>query len=467
MQIPILSGAYTDNNPAIRTSYPVNMVPVAASSGISAGYLRPSDGMVEQGNGGGVCRGGINWDGVLYRVFGSSLCSVSSTGAVSVLGDVGDDGGYVTMDYDFDRLAVASNGNLFYWDKTTLTQVTDVDLGVCLDVVWVDGYFMSTDGEFLVVTDIGDPTAVNPLKYGSSEAAPDPVVSLIKLRNEIYALNRYTTELFDNVGGSGFPFQRIESAQIQKGAVGTHACTLYNEQLAFVGGGRNEQPSVYMGSNGQLQKVATREIDDILEEYTESQLSQIKMEVRNDRGSQLLYIHLPDKTLVGDFAASQELGEYVWFILTSALQGYSRYRAENFVYAYDKWTCSDPTTTKLGYLDDSISTHWGDTVRWEFGTQIIYNESVGAIFQALELVGLPGRIVLGIDPVISTSYSDDGQNWSQDRLISIGTIGDRLKRLVWRRQGFMRDWRVQRFRGDSSAHISFARLEATLEPLNR
>ena len=49
--------------------------------------------------------------------------------------------------------------------------------------------------------------------------------------------------------------------------------------------------------------------------------------------------------------------------------------------------------------------------------------------------------------------------------ISAGTIGNRAKRLLWTRQGFMRSWRVQRFRGTSDAQLSFVRLEAQLEPL--
>ena len=63
------------------------------------------------------------------------------------------------------------------------------------------------------------------------------------------------------------------------------------------------------------------------------------------------------------------------------------------------------------------------------------------------------------------SYSLDGQAWSQPNSISAGAIGTRSKRLAWRRQGFMRNWRVQRFQGDSDAHISPVRLEAQLEPL--
>jgi hypothetical protein len=55
--------------------------------------------------------------------------------------------------------------------------------------------------------------------------------------------------------------------------------------------------------------------------------------------------------------------------------------------------------------------------------------------------------------------------WSQERSISVGTIGNTGKRLAWFQQGHMRNWRIQRFKGDSDAYLSFARLEAQLEPL--
>ena len=197
MQIPILNGVFTDNDPEIRASYPVNLTPVAVESGLSSGYLRPSDGIIKNGTGLGIARGGINWNDACYRVMGSKLVLVAEDGTVTTLGDVGGSTANVTMDYSFDRLAIASDNKLWYWDDATLTQVTDVDLGTVLDVVWVDGYFMTTDGENLVVTELNDPTAVNPLKYGSSEIDPDPVEALLKLRNEVYALNRYTIEIFN------------------------------------------------------------------------------------------------------------------------------------------------------------------------------------------------------------------------------------------------------------------------------
>lgn len=465
MQIPIVNGIYTDNGPDLRTSYPVNMVPTPKKQGVSNGYLRPGDGIVANGSGPGVDRGGINWNGVCYRVMGTKLVTVSSNGIVTVLGDVGGpENTLVTMDYSFDRLAIASGGRLYYWNGT-LTQVTDPDLGIVLDFCWVDGYFMTTDGINLVVTELNDPTQVNPLKYGSSEVDPDPVVALLKLRNEVYALNRNTIEVFDNIGGDFFPFQRIDGAQIQKGVIGTFGCCVYMEMVAFLGSGRNEAPGIYMGSNASANKISTQEVDEILLQFTEAQLATVKLEARNDKNHQHLYVHLPDRTLVYDAAASAEMEVQVWFTLTTSTVGFSQYRARNLVWAYDKWLVGDPQSSNIGYLDDTIGHHWGQPVRWEFGTTIVYNEGNGAIFGELELVALTGRVSLGADPVITTSYSLDGLAWSQDQAIRAGKIGHSLKRLLWLQQGFMRNWRIQRFRGTSDAHLAFMRLEAQVEPL--
>lgn len=467
MEIPILNGVYTDDTQAeIRTNYPRNLIPVPMQSGISGGYLRPADGLVKNGEGPGVNRGGIERDGVCYRVMGTKLCSIAADGAVTVLGDVGGtDDNLVTMTYSFDLLAIASGGNLYYWNGTTVDQVTDPDLGPVLDVVWVDGYFMTTDGQFLVVTELLDPFAVNPLKYGSSEIDPDPVVALVKLRNEIYALNRHTIEIFDNVGGNLFPFQRVEGAQIQKGVIGTHACCVFVETIAFLGSGRNESPGIFMGVNAQANKISTKEIDEVLTDYTEAQLATVKLEARNDRNHQHLYVHLPDQTIVFDFTASQATGSVVWFVLSSSTVGLARYKARDIVWCYNKWLIGDPTSSTIGYFENNIGSHYDERVSWEFSTNIVYNEGRGAIFHELELVALTGRVAFGTNPVITTSYSVDGENWSQSRSIKVGTQGNRNKRLVWFQQGSMINWRIQRFRGESDAHISFARLEAQVEPL--
>jgi hypothetical protein len=469
-QIPIVSGIYTDNGPDFRQSYPVNMEPVPVANGISGGYLRPSDGLIAQGTGPGIDRGGINWNGVLYRVMGTKLVSISSTNVVTILGDVGGSTDLVIMDYSFDHLGIVSGGNIYFWNGTTLTignyPLPIVTVGPIIDFCFIDGRFMLTDGVRLYVTDVGDPFTIGAFAYQEPVADPDPVSSLLRLRNEVYAINRNTIEVYESIGGSApFPFSAIDGAQIQKGAIGVQGSCVFSEMIAFIGSGRNEAPAVYLGSAAVATKISTQEIDEILATYTEQQLSLVKLEPRNDKSQQFLYLHLPDRTLVYDAAASAAMEQQVWTVLVSTTDGFAQYRARNFVWIYDKWTCGDPQSSTFGYMSDTTSNHWGQIVRWEFGTAIVYNESKGAIFHQLELVALTGRVALGQNPWISTSYSYDGQTWGQDRAIQVGSVGQTQKRLVWFQQGHMRNWRVQRFRGDSQAHLSFARLEAQLEPL--
>ena len=465
MQLPILRGVYADETANFRDAYPVNMVPVLMQSGISNGYLRAADGAESLGSGEGAARGGYNWNGVLYRVSGTKLVSVAADGTHTVLGDVGA-GGRVTFASSFDRLAIASGGNLYYWDGVTLDMVVDPDLGTALSVVWVDGYFMTTDGEYLVVTELADPMSVNPLKYGSSEIDPDPVVTVLKLRNEILAVNRYTIEIFNNVGGDLFPFQRIEGAQIQKGAVGTFAACIFADTVAFLGSGRNETPGVYLGVNGATTKISTLGIDGILEGYTEAELAVVTLETHVHQSHPQLWIRLPDRTLVYDLDASQATSVPVWFQLTSAAVGFEQYRIVDPVWCYDAWHVCDVLTGDFGIMTPDSARHFGTVVRWEFTAALVYNESRGAIWNQLELVCLSGRVDAADDPVVSTSYTIDGETWSTPRSVHVGLTGDRMKRIAWFQQGYMRTWRAQRFQGDSRARLAVARLEITLEALS-
>jgi hypothetical protein len=469
MQVPLLNGIWTDAVADFRVSYPRNRVPVPVEQGISKGYTRPAPGIRANGTGLGNGRGGARWKDTHYRVSGSKLLRVSEDGSTTELGDVGDDTHPATFSYGFDRLAIASANNLYYWNGSALTHVTDPDLGRVLDVVWIAGYYLTTDGTSLVVTDLNDPTSVNPLHYGSAEADPDSIVAVRELRDEAYAIGRFSIQAFDNIGGTGFPFAPIKGATVPRGAVGTHAVAAFLGSFAFVGGGRTEDgpepPAVWIMTPGDATRISTREIDTILQGYTDDQLGDCYVESRMERGHQQLLVHLPDQCLVYDAAASQIVQEPVWYTFDSGFDAPATYRARSLVWCHGRWNVDDPTSTALGYLVDDVSTHYGSKIGWDFGTMVLYNESRGAIVHDIELVALTGRVALGADPVVWTSWSIDGITWSQERAKSAGKRGDRAKRLQWRDQGRFENWRVQRFRGTSDAHVTFARLEMTVEPL--
>ena len=124
--------------------------------------------------------------------------------------------------------------------------------------------------------------------------------------------------------------------------------TVFVEAIAFLGSGRNEAPGIYLGVNGQVAKISSPEIDNLLKDYTETELESAVMEVRIDEGRNLLYLHLPDRAIVYDYEGSQSLSSPVWFYLTTDTDGFSEYKGRNFLWCYDKWLCGDPTSTIHG-----------------------------------------------------------------------------------------------------------------------
>lgn len=465
MQIPIVNGIYTDVTADYRTSYPLNLVPVPKQNGIANGYLRKADGiaMFCGADKGGIDRGGINWNGVCYRVIGSTLWRINEQGVCSAIGTVSG-GEQCSFAYSFDRLGIASGGNLYYYKDNKLEKVTNANLGTVVDVEWIDGYFVTTDGEFIIQTELLDPTQVSPTKYGSSEADPDPITGLMKVRGELVVFNRYTIEVFSNTGGTGFTFARVDGAMMTKGLISTQGKCLFAQSFAFVGSGKNEPCSVYLGANGGLTKIATREIERIISEYSDTQLATITLEAKEQEMHQHLYLHLPDKTMVFDYAASQIMGQPIWFELSSSSSGKGAYRAINHVWCYNKWIVGDRFNSNVGVLSNRLSSHYGEPVAWQINTTFIYNGGQSGQVKSIELVGLTGRTKDIAEPQVFLSWTKDGLTWSNERMHRQGMRGQYEQRIIWLRAiGIFRQALGLKFRGCDDSLASFTAIELDVE----
>lgn len=465
-QISIMSGIYTDETSDWRGFMPVNKELIMGDNGVAKGYLGQVHGATQQTSGYGRSRGGIERNGACFRVMGSRLLGVTESGATSDYGDVGDDGRLVSLDYSFDRLAIASAGKLWYLidGATSVVQVTDPDLGAANDVLFIDGRFMTTDGTSLVITELSNPMAVDPLKYGSAETDPDPIYGLCKIRGEVYALGRFTIQNFRDVGGGGFPFTNNPGGFIPRGIVGRKAWSYFHETFAFLGCARRERPSVYIADAGSSRSISTQEVDKLLATLTAEELASVEMEQRNDQNEQRLFMHLPDRSLCYMAQASAAVGEPVWITLRNGVEMDGAYPVRHLVPCFGKWLCASPDG-RIGYVDEESAKFWGIDQGWEFRTNFLYNGSRGGIIHKLELVGLPGRVAFGDEAKIFLSTSIDGETFGREFAISAGKFGQRSKRLVWWLNRRFANSVVLRFRGVGNAHISFTRLEADVEAL--
>ena len=452
--ISLLAGIVGTETAEFAQSVPVNLEPIAIENNISKGQLRSAMGALPFATGPGIDRGGILWRGICYRVMGTSLVKVMRDGSVVTIGDVGG-GGKVAMDYSFDRLGIASGGKLYYWDGTALVQNTSVNLGLVIDMLWIDGYFMTTDGTTVIVTELSNPMIVKPLKYGAADEDPSECVGLVKLRDEVYVCDRYTIQVFRNIGGNGFPFQTVKGATLPFGVVGTYAKTLFGASFAFVGSARNENLSVFLAGDGTAIKISSRELDRALAGVVDP--AAIIVEKRVSTNEARLIVHLPTESWVFLQNASQLVGDYLWYKAQSGVG--QPYRLRNPVNAYGKRLVGDLNSNAIGYLTDTVTTHFGQFAQWQLDLGILYNQGKGAILHSIEMIALPGR---GIGPsTIFMSLTKDGETYSQERGITVAKA-DREKRIQWRPHTRFARYMGMRLRSNDSALAGIAAMEANI-----
>jgi hypothetical protein len=453
--VPLLSGVAGTPTGEFVQSYPLNLEPVIVDSKISKGQLRAAPGAVQLGAGPGIDRAGIVWNGLLYRVMGTKLCSISPQGEVIQIGVVGG-AGYAWLDYSFDRLIIGAPPGLYYYAPDTgLDKVTDEDLGSITDGMWIDGYTMVTDGTYIIVTELNDPMEIKPLKYGSAEEDPDPVTGLIKYRGEAYVLGRYTTQVLENVGGNGFPFITNPRAGFPFGCIGPQAKCLFGDGFAFVGSARNSALNVYVAGLGNAQPIGNREVCDALARVTDT--SVIEVEARSTRGEQRLLVHLPDETWVFLLQASTLAGLPVWYRLKTDQYGY---RCRHAVDAYGMQIVGDTQGGTFGYLSEAENWHFGVDPGAQFEAGLIYNEALGAIVHSVELVGLPGK---GGEGAVFMSTTRDGETWGTEH--SVPLRPGLRRRLAWRPHARIGNYLGLRFRFAGEALPGVAACEVKLAPL--
>lgn len=452
--IPLLGGIVANKQAEFVESIPVNLEPMTVDG--KMGQFRSPAGAVAHATGPGVDRGAIAWNGTLYRVMGTKLVSVVG-GVVTVLGDVGG-AGPVNMDYGFDRLAIRSGNKLFYYNSGGLVEVTDIDLGAVLDVLWVDGFFMTTDGTYIVVTELNDPTSVLPLKYGSAEEDPDMVTGLTKVRGEVYVTGRYTIEVLSNVGGNGFPFVVVDSATIPFGCVSANAKCAFGESFAFTGSARGEALGVYVAGQGTATKLSTRALDRALADLTDT--SVIEMEARAYLNERRLFVHLPDETWVFCETASNFFKQPVWYRCRS---GYGKpYRLRSAVECNGEWYCGDTESSAVGTLSHDVQSHFGEAVEWFFDTPLIEGDGQPFILQSLGLIALPGRYPHGTDATVFLSWSRDGEAFGQEMA---HPVAGKTAKVQWRPRVRFPTYCTLRIRGYDTAMTGITKLVEGIEAL--
>lgn len=443
-----------------RDNLPVNMTAVASQIEGDTGYLLAHDGLTEFAQTSGVARGGYFNERLNnhFRVSGNSLESIGTDGSIETLGSIAGQG-TVSFAESFNSLAIVAGGKYYLYDAAGLQEVVSSNLGVPIDITWFSGIYVMTDGEYLYNTSLADETEIRVLDYVSSEFASDPIKGLLRTdSNQIVAFNRYSTEYFyfnaaSDVNAS--PLQVIPGKSNRIGIVGTHCKCFLDGMIFILGGRKDESPSIHILNGANEATIATREIDKILGEYTESELSDAVLEGRTVDRDKFLLVHLPRHTLLYNHTVGQQQGTAAaWSILKTGQDEKWRGIYGVFDPRISKWVYGDRLENKLGYLDQQSFAQYDEAQEALIYTPIIPAKRVS--INQVELDTIAGYSNQSVSVAMSLSY--DAVTWGEEHWSVVSKPDNYNTNYIVRRLGYVSQSFSLRFRFISKDKMAFSGL---------
>lgn len=388
---------------------------------------------------------------------GVSPVSITGTGRVSMA-----DNGTQLMILD-------PGGNAFIYNKDTdvlqrvVTGIFDPTSTIKAQYLdFCDGYFVaSTDSKQWFISNLNDGTQWDILDFGSAEADPDNIVAPIVYNNQIFMLGVETTEGFQNIGGSGFPFQR-SNVYINKGCYAPFSLIITQQRFFMVGGGTNERAAIWAFSGGQYEKVSTNAIDEALNSYTDNQLNAIFTMSWAHRGQFFVAFTLPDRTFVFNISTG------LWHEQLSSINDefgdpeQTRWRANSLVSAYGYLLVGDFQDGRIGIFDINEYQEYNEPIVKVFSTLPISNKGNSFRINSVELT-MESGIGNGVeDPVVSMAISENLKTYQYERSRKIGKIGDYGRRTIWRKNGRIPRFAAFKFRISDPIKTAIIKLEVDI-----
>lgn len=485
VEIPVTNGFYVLDSLPIGHQECVNLIPVVQQAPVlSERQLIGTAGIRQIATAGDtedyINRGAHVMAGVPYFVQGNTLYSLDRTyvsgDETFTLTEVGlthvaiTGTGRVSMADNGTQLMVLDPGGYgFIYNKDTdvleriITGPFAVGSGVYPQyVVFIDGYFaVNTSTKEWYISNLNNGVTWDTPDFGSAEADPDPITAPVVHNNQIFMLGSETTEGFQNIGGSGFPFQR-SNLFLDKGCYSPFSLVSTNQRFFMIGGGTNERAAIWAYEGGSYTRISTNAIDNILNDYTDAVLESVFALAWANRGQYLVSFTFPDRTFI--FNTSTGL----WNEQKSSIENdvgdleQTRWRVNSLVTAYGYTIVGDFVDGRIGILDIDQYTEYGNNIIRIFSPQPMANSGNSFRISHMELT-MEAGIGNGVpEPMVSMSISEDLKTFDYERSRKIGAIGKYGQRTIWRKLGRVPRFAIFKFRISDPIKPVVIKLEANV-----
>lgn len=382
-------------------------------------------------------------DETIYGVHRDNFYSVTNAGVITDLGSVGTIAGRVDIDDDGFYVIVVDGAEIYTYNLSTpatpLAAVTDGDRPTAPNTCIFQGARILTDengtGQFKGGGNY-DPTAWNPLDFATAESNPDPIVRLINYRGTVVPFGTYTSEFWQNIGGSGFPYTRILGADIEYGLAARWSVGRWAGTYAFLAKNREGQVIVAAldGYNPPM-RLSNFELEHLMNGY--SSVSDATGFGYMLGGHPMYQLNFPTDGKSWLYDGSTQY----WSQLRYGRDG--RHRAELSVDFVNQTIVSDYDNGKLYRLKADVFTDNGDPIITTLRGRHIFNQKMKLRLSRIEMGFEPTaqvHIGQGYKPVAALRVSKDGgHSFGTTTFSLLGKVGEYLTRCIWRQLGSGRD----------------------------
>lgn len=403
---------------------------------------------------GAEIRGGEEVEDRVFVVAGATLYEVSSAGVATNRGTLLTSTGPVAMKWGLTQLVIVDgpNGYVLRLSTNVFERITDPAFYGSNSISYLNGYFgfVRPDTQQAYISAIDDATSLNALDFVSAEQSPDKLVSMIEDHAQILKFGTRTTEVWEAYSTSSYPYQRSNGQTKEVGCIATHSIRKVDNSVFFLGRDANGSGIVYRLAGNQPIRVSQQAVEEAIQGSTD--LSATVAWVYQERGLTFYAFNAPGLTSTwvyevksGTWHERCDLDEFGQF---------TQWRVNHCVFGHGKHLVGG---------DDGILYEMSREYQ-TFGDDVIVRERTSPHtatptleklqFGAFVLDCTTGESPQDYESFVELSWSNDGgATYGNPVTRSLGRVGERFPRLVWRRLGSARN-RVWRIRYSGTAEFS-------------
>jgi len=320
------------------------------------GELIPIPGITQLNTTLGTARGNFVWNGSMYQVSADKLIKITDpdTGAFSTIGAIEGSEVIVSAEGNNETVIIVKGGKSYTLDAADVLVDTSGEANFVpfVDVLHQDGRFLyvAADGSLVKFSDVGDGGTIQPLSFFDAEERPDKLSGIFELRNTVGVMGTQSIEFFRDTGETPVPYVRLDGTRVDFGYIGGRQ--KYANTILFVGREQEQDYGIYELVSGGANKISNAKVDEIMDKYTLTELSEVITNRIKWQGYELATFTFRDDSL------AYYRGE--WNRLDTVFDGISRPWGGGFITQFNKkyYTAFSNLTGRF----DKINTQYGNRI---------------------------------------------------------------------------------------------------------